>query len=265
MKNSRGPAARHWVGYNIIAGAGRWGCIPGVVEIASLSAPSISVCQHVKLLKDICPWGTVFMVLGATEKQTQVHEKWNKQMFRTGHNRLKYYLCSKLYMQSSALAVLAVRQQNICCSPAPSTSCSERKSGQTISQWLASSAAVWRTDSLLPPSSRRLEFLSDEQDVYVRIWLIFTGHHVLSDDVSIASWTIPNSYTSAEIGWNTQVCATVFKWSVIRLNLFMTCPVFCSCILFPEAIDTGCVCSLLTHWTLRTAGSLTCVWFHTCL
>ena len=34
-------------------------------------------------------------------------------------------------IQSSALAVLAVRQQNIYCSPAPSTSHSERESGQT--------------------------------------------------------------------------------------------------------------------------------------
>ena len=38
---------------------------------------------------------------------------------------------SALAIQSRALAVLAVRQQNIYCSPAPSASHSERESGQT--------------------------------------------------------------------------------------------------------------------------------------
>ena len=67
---------------------------------------------------------------------------------RTGHNRLNYHLYSglgqattastitcipnsALAIRSSALAVLAVRQQNICCSSAPPTSHSERESGQT--------------------------------------------------------------------------------------------------------------------------------------
>ena len=52
---------------------------------------------------------------------------------RTGHNHLNYHciLNSASAIQNSAFAVLAVRQQNICCWPAPSTSCSERESGQT--------------------------------------------------------------------------------------------------------------------------------------
>ena len=50
---------------------------------------------------------------------------------RTGHNRLNYHLYSNRAIQSSTLAVLAVRQQNIYCSPAPPTSHSERESGQT--------------------------------------------------------------------------------------------------------------------------------------
>ena len=51
---------------------------------------------------------------------------------RTGHNRLNYHLYSKLRigLSGSALAVLVVRQQNIYCSPAPTTSHSERESGQ---------------------------------------------------------------------------------------------------------------------------------------
>ena len=55
---------------------------------------------------------------------------------RTGHNRLNYQLYSKL---CSALVVLAVRQQNIYCSPALSTSHSERESGQTTLPYPASS------------------------------------------------------------------------------------------------------------------------------
>ena len=52
---------------------------------------------------------------------------------RTGHNRLNYHLYSKLHIGHTehALAVLAVRQQNIYCSSAPPTSHSERESGQT--------------------------------------------------------------------------------------------------------------------------------------
>ena len=52
---------------------------------------------------------------------------------RTGHNHLSYHLIpnSALAIQSSALAILAVRQQNIYCSPAPSMSRSEKESGQT--------------------------------------------------------------------------------------------------------------------------------------
>ena len=46
--------------------------------------------------------------------------------------RQQCILNSASAIQSSALAVLAVRQQNICCSPAPSTSYSERESGQAI-------------------------------------------------------------------------------------------------------------------------------------
>ena len=52
---------------------------------------------------------------------------------RTGHNRLNYHLYSKLRIGhiEQCPVVLAVRQQNIYCSPAPSTSHSERESGQT--------------------------------------------------------------------------------------------------------------------------------------
>ena len=52
--------------------------------------------------------------------------------FRTGHNRLNYHLYSKLCIgHTDVPVVLAVRQQNIYCSPAPSTSHSETESGQT--------------------------------------------------------------------------------------------------------------------------------------
>ena len=69
-----------------------------------------------------------------------------------------------LAIQSSALTVLAVRQQNICYSPALSTSRSGKESGQTISQWFTSSVVVCRTYSILPPSRRRLHFPSDKQE-----------------------------------------------------------------------------------------------------
>ena len=56
----------------------------------------------------------------------------------SGRELLEYYVFihwdypnSASTIQYSALAVLAVRQENINCGPAPSTSYSERESGQT--------------------------------------------------------------------------------------------------------------------------------------
>ena len=71
---------------------------------------------------------------------------------------------STLAIQSSALAVLAVRQQNTYCSSAPPTSHSERESGQTTLQWPVSCTEAWGTCDALPPSSGRLEFPSDERE-----------------------------------------------------------------------------------------------------
>ena len=102
-------------------------------------------------------------------------------------------LNSVLAIQSSALAVMAVRHQNICCSPAPlceqesehllqscpplragirtsaavlppSASRSGRKSGQTTLPYPASYAAALRTCDVLPPSSKKLEFPSYERE-----------------------------------------------------------------------------------------------------
>ena len=67
-------------------------------------------------------------------------------------------------IQSSVLAVLAVRQHNISCSPTPSMSYSGREFGQTTLPKLASSRVAWGTCDTPPPSSRRLEFPSHEQE-----------------------------------------------------------------------------------------------------
>ena len=61
-------------------------------------------------------------------KQTKMSPVTNKP---TCHLSQTYIPNSALAIRSSALAVLAVRQQNIYCSPAPSMSHSERESGQT--------------------------------------------------------------------------------------------------------------------------------------
>ena len=59
---------------------------------------------------------------------------------------------------------VAPRQHNICCSPAPSTSHSEKESGQTTLPYPASSVVGWVTCDALPSSPRRLEFPSDERE-----------------------------------------------------------------------------------------------------
>ena len=80
----------------------------------------------------------------------------------TTASTITYIPNSALAIRSSALAVLAVRQQSIYHSPAPSTCHSERESGQTTLPSPASSTEAWGICDALPPSLRRLEFPSDE-------------------------------------------------------------------------------------------------------
>ena len=91
------------------------------------------------------------IVLVLNAQQAKQHSKWRHEHPR--YNKADFYYLltrqcsgsgqattastitcipnSTLAIQSSALAVLAIRQQNICCSTASSTSHSERESGQT--------------------------------------------------------------------------------------------------------------------------------------
>ena len=99
----------------------------------NIARPSYPISCHVvcRYLWDCicpcCPLRLVSQLVFCSTGREQV----TVLRLRTGHKRFNYHLYSRLRIQSSAIAVLAVRQQNISCSPAPSTSHSERKSGQT--------------------------------------------------------------------------------------------------------------------------------------
>ena len=85
----------------------------GCVE-ETQSRPSYHACI-------LLPWS-----LSRVEFRTLLTKREQLTVFRlrTCRNRLNHHLYSKLRIghKSSSLEVLAVRQRNICCSPAPSTS-----------------------------------------------------------------------------------------------------------------------------------------------
>ena len=80
--------------------------------------------------------------------------------------------------------VLAVRQQNICCSPAPSMSYSKMESGQTTLPQPTNSTVAWGTYDVLPPSLRRLEFpLTNEKkkkDSLIKYNILHPLSHLIS-------------------------------------------------------------------------------------